>query len=670
MSKWRAVALVLVHVAIGAHILHWVMAGETLGPIEPSEAITFSDNSVISTGLVFFVIAIGTTLIFGRFFCGWACHLLAVQDLCLWMLKKVGIQPKAIRARTMLLVPLGAFVYMFLYPILYRTWFGIEFDAVTTDFVVDDFWATFPSWPVSLLTFVFAGFAVVYFLGAKGFCVNLCPYGAAFGAVDKISPGRIRVTPACEGCGHCTQVCTSNILVHQEVRDYGMVVDQECLKCLDCVSVCPKDALYFGFGKPALFAKPQPTAKGKPKRARDWWKINRWRNYTWPEELLFSLLFLAGLFTFRGLYNSIPFLFSLSIAGLFAFWTLQGLRLLYKSRVAIQGRVLKAGGALTGAGRVYGVFSVGLLALWVQSSYVHYERAQAEAGYIELNPTVTGWLNSPQVLTDEQQQLVVETLEHAAKAERGTPLSLFPREDWELSLITGWLELLNGNDALFVERLEHASGVFDHNTVAQNGLANYYAAAEDVEQAMQWFERANRAAPDDSGTWTAWSNYYVSLDRLDEARELLQRGVEAERVDDRVYMALGRLQIADEDLDGAITTFQAALDINPNILEADLQLGGLLCARGDLQEGLEHLERALLVRSADFALRLQITLAYDQLGDLDAAERHARAAHELAPERPEPFVALSRIASARGDEDTAKELFAEAQKRADALSNQ
>ena len=33
-----------------------------------------------------------------------------------------------------------------------------------------------------------------------------------------------------------------------------MVVDPGCMKCMDCVSVCPNDALYFGFGKPTLMA--------------------------------------------------------------------------------------------------------------------------------------------------------------------------------------------------------------------------------------------------------------------------------------------------------------------------------------------------------------------------------------------------------------------------------
>ena len=92
----------------------------------------------------------------------------------------------------------------------------------------------------------------VYFLGQKGFCTYACPYGGFFGLADKLSPGKIRVTDACNQCGHCTATCTSNVLVHAEVKQYGMVVDPGCMKCMDCISVCPNDALYFGFGKPTL----------------------------------------------------------------------------------------------------------------------------------------------------------------------------------------------------------------------------------------------------------------------------------------------------------------------------------------------------------------------------------------------------------------------------------
>src|SRR5262249_59090435 len=87
----------------------------------------------------------------------------------------------------------------------------------------------------------------------KGFCTYGCPYGALFGALDYASPGRIVVSEACEQGGHCTGTCRSNVRVHEEVRLHGMVVDPGCMKCMDCVSVCPKGALSYSFAPPVLF---------------------------------------------------------------------------------------------------------------------------------------------------------------------------------------------------------------------------------------------------------------------------------------------------------------------------------------------------------------------------------------------------------------------------------
>src|SRR4029453_12361217 len=137
-----------------------------------------------------------------------------------------------------------------------------------SELVRADFWATFPQSAWIIVPFLLVcGFATVYFLGSKGFCTYGCPYGGFFAPLDKLATGRILVTDACEGCGHCTAVCTSNVRVHEEVREYGMVVDPGCMKCMDCVSVCPNDALYFGFAKPAIVKGP---AKNKaPKKVYD-----------------------------------------------------------------------------------------------------------------------------------------------------------------------------------------------------------------------------------------------------------------------------------------------------------------------------------------------------------------------------------------------------------------
>ena len=81
-----------------------------------------------------------------------------------------------------------------------------------------------------------------------------------------------------------------------------MVVDPGCMKCMDCVSVCPKDALYFGFGKLPVAAK--ATAKRHPKRTWD---------FTWPEEVALAVVFAGSLWAFRNLYGGVPFLLAIGL---------------------------------------------------------------------------------------------------------------------------------------------------------------------------------------------------------------------------------------------------------------------------------------------------------------------------------------------------------------------
>ena len=87
--------------------------------------------------------------------------------------------------------------------------------------------------------------------------------------------------------------------VHEEVRLYGMVVDPGCMKCMDCVSVCPKGALSFSFAKPSLFKKKRPAAAPA-------------KRYDLPlaEELGVAAVALVSTLAFRDLYNGPPLLMS------------------------------------------------------------------------------------------------------------------------------------------------------------------------------------------------------------------------------------------------------------------------------------------------------------------------------------------------------------------------
>jgi len=176
----------------------------------------------VNAGFIFFSLAILATLIFGRFVCGWGCHILALQDFCGWLLKKIGLHPKPFRSRLLVYVPLIAALYMFCLAhsgsIVLEPGARASCPNIHQPPGDDEFLADFPFGSGRYSFSFICGFMTVYFLGQKGFCTYACPYGGFFGLADKLSPGKIRVTPACNQCGHCTATCTSNVLVHAEVK--------------------------------------------------------------------------------------------------------------------------------------------------------------------------------------------------------------------------------------------------------------------------------------------------------------------------------------------------------------------------------------------------------------------------------------------------------------------
>lgn len=365
-GRWRAWVLLLIHVAAAVHVWHWLQSGSTITPMEPSEAGETLTTGAVNAGFVLFALAIGSTLLLGRFFCGWACHVVALQDASRWILNRFGLRPRAVRSRSLAFAPLAAALLMFVIPSLVQAYEDRLPSQLVWHLTTDDLWARFPGPFITALTFLVCGFLMVWWLGSKGFCTYACPYGAVFGLVEPLAPGRIRVDDSCEGCGHCTAVCTSNVQVHREVKQFGMVVDPGCMRCLDCVSACPKDALSFAWGKPALGNKTpkQKAAKPQPDSRYD---------FTAGEELYLFAAFAFGLWSFRGLYELVPFLLAMGLSVLFAFTGLVLWRAFTRGEFRFQHWSVKRDGRWTGAGRAVGLVATAGLLLGLHSSWMRYE---------------------------------------------------------------------------------------------------------------------------------------------------------------------------------------------------------------------------------------------------------------------------------------------------------
>ena len=394
-SRWRMWTLISVHILFMIHLSHWLTTGRTLSPVEPSESMFFIERGELNAGFIFFASTLLLTLIFGRFFCGWGCHVVALQDLCGAIMKKCGVRPQLFKSRLLMYVPLIIGFEMFIWPSIQIHLLGPPtgiisdldwvawFDGIpaanwvfSNHLMTTGFWDTFAGPWMAIPFLGICGFAVVYFLGAKGFCTYGCPYGAFFAGADRLAPGKIVANlDACEKCGHCTASCTSNVRIHEEIQVYEKVVSPGCMKCLDCVSVCPTGALSFGMTTPKLFSKPLEGRTPKAKRF----------DLTMREELVYFILFFAIRYAWRSVYHEVPMLMATGIAGCLTFLLWKSVRTFRDRDVRVLKYPLKSGGQILRRGHFVRLATASSMVLTVVLGISKWHQEQAEWQYARLS---------------------------------------------------------------------------------------------------------------------------------------------------------------------------------------------------------------------------------------------------------------------------------------------
>ena len=94
------------------------------------------------------------------------------------------------------------------------------------------------AWKSLILALVIIGSMLNY----RFFCKSLCPLGAIYGLLNRISLYRLQLRrEACVACGKCRSVCHMGV---DPARNPGAA---ECIRCGECVAACPEQALSLGF---------------------------------------------------------------------------------------------------------------------------------------------------------------------------------------------------------------------------------------------------------------------------------------------------------------------------------------------------------------------------------------------------------------------------------------
>jgi ferredoxin-type protein NapH len=178
----------------------------------------------------------------GRAYCAWVCPINPVTDLASWLRVKLrlpallrGVKPDRRLRHAVLLL---AFVMSALLG-------GVAWEAVNPITLLQRalVFGLAGAWGVVLAVFLFD-----LLLLPRGWCGHLCPVGAFYGLLGRVSLVHVSAArrDACTQCGDCFRVCPEPHVIAPAL--YGaaggrspLIEAADCIRCARCLDVCDDD---------------------------------------------------------------------------------------------------------------------------------------------------------------------------------------------------------------------------------------------------------------------------------------------------------------------------------------------------------------------------------------------------------------------------------------------
>ncbi len=229
--------------------------------------------------LVLALIVIISTVLAGRFFCGYVCPLGTLFDLAgrrapttpkksRWLSGKYYILIFVLASSLLslnlayLFDPLAFLtrVYTFLlYPFtIAGANLGLDALRPLADYLnllyLSHKHYTQPVFALNSITVLLCtGLFVLHFITHRFWCRNLCPLGALLAFFARFAVLKRRVSAACTTCMRCYRACPMGA-VEQEPHKTS---EAECIECATCSRVCPEDAVTFNMLPSVMLRSPQ-----------------------------------------------------------------------------------------------------------------------------------------------------------------------------------------------------------------------------------------------------------------------------------------------------------------------------------------------------------------------------------------------------------------------------
>ncbi|MCL6416069.1 quinol dehydrogenase ferredoxin subunit NapH [Aestuariirhabdus sp. Z084] len=196
-----------------------------------------------SLGLGALVVTGMYLLVGGRVFCSWACPVNPVTDSANWLRTKLGLNRSGKLSRSLRFWMLGMTLIL---PLLTGM---LLWELIN---------------PVSLLMrgivygmgvgwlLIAAIFAFDLLMIRRGWCGHLCPLGAFYTLLGRVSPLRVNASKRneCNNCMDCFAVCPEPQVIKPALKGQStgastVILAPECTNCGRCIDVCGESVFEF-----------------------------------------------------------------------------------------------------------------------------------------------------------------------------------------------------------------------------------------------------------------------------------------------------------------------------------------------------------------------------------------------------------------------------------------
>lgn len=186
----------------------------------------------------YFLLLIPITYLFGKVWCGWICHLGAIQEF-LYLPAKFKILQDELSQKILKYLRYVLIFALILQLIIQKNLYWCS---------IDPFWSIF-NLDVDFTNYTFSAILVILILltslfSFRPFCRAACPIGISLGWISAI-PGAsiIGIDGECASCKMCNKSCEINAIT--KFGKNSILDNKECIACGDCIDNCSKDDLQF-----------------------------------------------------------------------------------------------------------------------------------------------------------------------------------------------------------------------------------------------------------------------------------------------------------------------------------------------------------------------------------------------------------------------------------------